>query len=157
MAHENTLGRALLVIDMTHKFAHCESSFYINNATDIIPFIQGELQYFRDRMRPIIFCSTALSGSIIRELSPRQGELCVEKKSYNAFLNTNLVNLLAKNNIQKITLVGLQLYDSILVTAASALELGFSVVVPETCVASDNELDHIAALQLINRWSKQQG
>lgn len=136
-------------------FAHKSSDKYIAQTQEIIPFVQGELQYFRDRMRPVIFCNTVNSGPIIRELSPRSGELCIEKKLNNAFSGTRLGEFLRDKKIQTLTLVGLQLCNNILLTAGSALEQNFSIVVPETCVCSDCDLDHLAALRIVTRWSKQ--
>jgi len=140
---------------MTDQFAHKDGARYVAASREIIPFVQGELQYFRDRMRPVIFCSTAARGSIIRELSPRRGEICIEKNTSNAFLHTNLAHLLVEQKVKTLTIAGLQLYSSVLLTAAAALELGFSVVVPETCVCSEHEQEHMAALRLFNRWSKE--
>jgi nicotinamidase-related amidase len=144
---ENKGGRALLVIGMTNDQT-------LESSREIIPFIQGELQYFRDRMRPVIFCSKHANSEIIKELSPRTGELSIRKIGFNAFLHTDLAHFLRTQNISKLTLVGMQLHSSILLTAAAALEQNFAVVVPETCVWSDHEADHHAALRLINRWSK---
>lgn len=155
MLGENKSRRALIVVNMTDHFAHQNGTRYVRTSKEIIPFVQGELQYFRDRMRPVIFCSTTASGNIIRELSPRRGEICIEKVRPNAFLNTNLGQILLDQKAQNLTIVGLQLYSSVLLTAAAALEQGFSVVVPETCVCSDHEQEHAAALRLFNRWSKE--
>ena len=140
---------------MTTKFLHSQSESYIRASEEIIPFVQGELQYFRERMRPVIFCNTIQNGSVIRELSPRIDEICIEKSRSNAFMFTNLNIFLKEKKVVNLTIVGVQLYNNILLTAAAALEQGFSVVVPETCVCSDSEQDHQAALRLFNRWSKE--
>lgn len=155
MLGENKSRRALIVVNMTDHFAHQDGACYIKTSKEIIPFVQGELQYFRDRMRPVIFCSTKARGNIIRELSPRRGEICIEKEKANAFLNTNLGQILLDQKVKNLTIVGLQLYNSVLLSAAAALLEGFSVVVPETCVCSDREQEHLAALRLFNRWSKE--
>ncbi len=154
MLGENKSSRALLVIDMTDQFAHKDGQCYVAASEEIIPFIHGELQYFRERMRPIIFCSARESGPVIRELSPRRGEFCLEKNYANAFLDTNLNYILFEQKVKNLTIVGLQFYKSVLLTAGAALEQGFSVVIPETCVCSDLEQDHMAALRLFDRWSK---
>lgn len=154
MLGENKSRRALIIVNMTDNFAHQNGANYIAASKEIIPFVQGELQYFRDRMRPVVFCNSAKNSAIIRELSPRRGEICIEKDKYNAFLNTNLDHILQEQKVENLTIVGLQLHSSILLTAAAALAQGFSVVVPETCVCSDHEQEHLAALRLFNLWSK---
>ena len=71
MLGENKSGRALIIVNMTDHFAHQNGARYVTaSQEEIIPFVQGELQYFRDRMRPVVFCSMAQSGSIIHGIKP---------------------------------------------------------------------------------------
>lgn len=162
MLGENRSGRAIVLVDLTNEFAHPDGSGFVPQALDIIPLVQGELQYFRERMRPIFFCNTVQAhsgsfGEVIRELRPRTGEICIEKKYPDAFLHTDLFSILAKLKVKNLTIVGLSAPTSILLTAASALQHGYSVVVPETCVCSplEHEAEHAAALRLIALWSNQ--
>lgn len=151
---ENKSGRAILVVDMVEELEHEESKAYSVASQEILPFVQGELQYFRDRMRPVIFCMSAENSRIIRALSPRTGELCIKKDRPNAFFNTTLSDILNSLKVKTLTIVGMPLHTSVLLTAAAAIDHGFSIVVPETCVCSIDEHDHSAALRLVNRWSR---
>lgn len=155
MLGENKFGRAIIVVDMVEDLDHKNGNAYMAVSKEIIPFVQGELQYFRDRMRPVIFCSTAENSKVIRELSPRAGDINIKKTRPNAFFNTELSNILDSLNIKIITIVGMPLHTSVLLTAAAAIDHGLSVVVPETCVCSIDEQDHVAALRLVNRWSRE--
>ncbi len=114
--------------------------------------MQGELQYFRERMRPVIFCNTVGNGGVIQALLPRTGEVCVSKTGPNAFYETELLTVLKSLKVTYLTIVGAFSHASVLATAIAALDHGFSVVVPETCVCAADTNDHVAALRLINRW-----
>lgn len=161
MLGENRSERAIVLVDLINEFAHPEGKRFIAGAKDIIPYVQGELQYFRERMRPVLFCSSIINreqsflDEVIRELTPRRGEICIKKSKADAFLHTDLAATLHNLKVKTLTIVGLPLTSSISLTAASALQHGFSVVVPETCVCSHDEQDHLAALRLITLWSDQ--
>lgn len=163
MLGENRSERAILVLDMINEFAHKEGRQYEPATTDIVPFVQGELQYFRERMRPVIFCNTLVAyepmddsnnfaAEVIQALSPRTGEICISKTRPNAFFRTDLADILGTLRVRNLTIVGAFSHTSVLMTAACALDQGFSVVVPETCVCASNGQDHAAALRLVNRW-----
>jgi nicotinamidase-related amidase len=162
--YENRSERAIIIIDMINEFMHRDGRRYAPVTSDIIPYVQGELEYFRERMRPVIFCNSIVKDEkssleenqfnmkVIQVLSPRNGEKCINKSKHNAFFETDLAVILKELKVHKLTITGVFSHTSILTTAASAIELGFSVVVPETCVNANNPEDHAAALRLINRW-----
>lgn len=159
MLGENRSGRAIVLVDLINEFAHVEGPGYMPSAPDIIPLVQGELLYFRERMRPVLFCNSTVShdnsffNEVIRELTPRTGEICIRKSRPDAFFGTDLAHILKNLKVKNLTIVGMSLTKSIILTAASALQYGYSVVVPETCVCSTNEQDHLAALRLLSLWS----
>lgn len=159
MLGENRSGRAIVLVDLINDYAHLEGRRYLPGVKDIIPYVQGELQYFRDRMRPVLFCNTAqvgaknFYGQVIRELTPRTGEISINKNHPDAFLHTDLFIILKNLKVKTLTIVGCPLTESIILTAASALQLGFSVVVPETCVCARTEQEQATALRLLSLWS----
>jgi nicotinamidase-related amidase len=161
--------RAMIIIDMVYALAHPNGLFYRSENSDIIPYIQGELTYFRERQRPIIFVNSAcyqrnqhepnlseMHDQIIGQLKPRTKEICISKTEKSAFFKTPLVELLQELKVGTLTLVGFFSHTSIIATAASALDLGLFVVVPETCVGAEDAQDHSAALRLINSWIRGQ-
>jgi nicotinamidase-related amidase len=168
LLNDSRSGRAIVILDMINDFAHVEGARYEVSTQDIIPFIQGEVQYFRERMRPVIFCNNStgygqgdnnvqdFGCQVIQALSPRNGEISIKKNRPNAFFKTDLVDILLSLKVGKLTIVGVFSHTSILMTAAAALDYGFDVVVPETCICADNAQDHIASLRLINRWLRSQ-
>lgn len=159
MPSENRSEQAIIVLDMINDIAHPESKNFEQATSEIIPLLQGELKYFRERMRPVIFCQTqsgktekSFSEQVIQPLSPRAQEISIAKKTDNAFLGTDLYEILVKLKIERLSIVGAFTHTSVIKTVGSALDLGFSVVVPETCVCAKSQQDHLAALHLINRW-----
>lgn len=162
MSSENR-SRAVIVLDMVNDLSHREGRDFVPSTSEIIPFIQGELQYFRERMRPVIFCNTVAShhhetkeadhqSNVIQALSPRVGEIIVKKTRPNAFFGTDLLAILTDANLRELTIVGVCSHTAVLSTAIAALDHGFFVVVPETCVWAPDSQDHAAALRIISRW-----
>lgn len=158
MLGENRSERAILVVDMINEFADNSGGSFISQTKEIIPYVLGELQYFRERSRPVLFCNTVWeksnehSRAVIRELSPRSKEICINKTRPDAFFNTELKSVLEQLKVKNVTIVGVPFHTSILLTAAAAMDYGYSVVVPETCVCSAHEQDYTAALRIITRW-----
>jgi len=157
--------RGLIVLDMINEKAHPNGLKFEPMVREIIPFIKGELAYFRQRMRPVIFCNSLsifypdepidvveFNANIISDLIPRAHEICMKKTRSNAFFKTELFNLLTHLKVRSLTIVGAFTHTSILTTTASALDYGFHVVVPETCVCSPDPQYHSQALSLMRAW-----
>lgn len=138
--------RALIVLDMT--LDRFRGPLAIEAASGIVKFVHGELRYFRERARLIVFAHAA-SSSVIQELTPRSDERVMKKPSPSAFYATDLEALLQKRGIRRLTLVGLETHTSVLLTAADAIARGYEVVVPDPCVAARDDDAHQAALRLL--------
>lgn len=143
--------RALLVLDMTiDRFRGAKS---IDGAGGIVRFVQGELRYFRERGRVVVFAHDEDAGSVIQELTPRSDERVMKKPAPSAFYGTELELLLQKKHIRRLTLVGLETHTAILLSAADALARGYEVVVPDPCVMARDAAAHAAALRLLReQW-----
>lgn len=164
MIDKNRSEQAILILDMINEFGHVDGNSFTSGILDIIPYVQGELQYFRERMRPVIFCNsdlghesgddTPIRSQVIQALLPRTGEISIKKSHQNAFHETDLANILTALKVSDLTIVGAFSHGSVIITAAAAIDHGYAVVIPETCIFGDNQPDHQAALRLINRWLK---
>jgi nicotinamidase-related amidase len=148
--------RALLILDMVESSIHGPDA--IPGAQDCIRFIEGELRYFRERDRSVIFLSTLMSGDspspFIEELLPRSNDTVIHKPGPDAFFQTELQDILARKKVRRLTMAGIGASSSILITAASAMSRGYSVAVPEPCVVDENPKNAAFALHLIrNVWS----
>lgn len=129
----------------------------IPGAKDLIRYIRGELRYFRERDRPVIFtcregAMSRREGVVVPELTPRTTERVLFRHTPSAFFGTALDELLPAST-RRLTLVGVDTATSILLTAADAYARGFQVVVPEPCVCAEDPADHAFAMRLIReRW-----
>jgi nicotinamidase-related amidase len=152
--------RALLILDMVVD--RLDGAHAVPGAHNIVRYVQGELRYFRERGRPVIFACTApelldhalgASGAeppaIIQELTPRSDERLMWKSAPSAFFDTDLGDTLRELAIRRLTLTGLETHTSVLLTAADAVARGFQVVVPDPCVIATSLDDHRFALRQI--------
>ena len=154
--------RALLVVDMTVERVSAESPTAIPGAAALVRYVQGEVRYFRERGRPVVFaCTVDKHGNapaVIQELTPRTGERVILKTGFSAFHETELADLLQSAGARRLTLTGVETNTSILLTAADALVRGFQVVVPEPCACARDPDDHRFALrQIRDVWPAQLG
>jgi hypothetical protein len=139
--------RALILLDTTlDRFRGHRA---VPGAASILRYVQGELRYFRERGRPIVFAHDELASLVIQELTPRSDEFVLRKPAPSAFFRTELDTLLARLRVRRLTLVGLETHTSVLLTAADALSRGFEVVVPDPCVVARDVASHEAALRLL--------
>jgi nicotinamidase-related amidase len=143
--------RALLVLDMTTDRVTGPQA--IPGAPQIVRYVQGELRYFRERGRPVIFSCTVTNPQqppeLLADLWPRGDERVHYKTVPSAFFDTDLAVTLRAQRVRRLTLVGTETNTSILLTAADAIAHGFEVVVPDPCVCARDPQDHKFALRQI--------
>jgi nicotinamidase-related amidase len=143
--------RALLLLDLTED--RFQGPTAIPGAMQIVRYVQGELRYFRERGRPVIFACTTTDlekpPAILAELTPRSDERVMYKHAPSAFFDSDLAETLAAQRVKRLTLVGTETHTSVLLTAADAIARGFEVVVPDPCVCARDPQDHKFALRQI--------
>jgi len=143
--------RALLILDM--GLACVRGSDAVVGAEHLVRFIQGELRYFRERGRLVIFANTNVDNRgvdvVIPELTPRSDEIRLSLSAPSAFFGTDLDRLLQKHHVRRLTLVGVETHTAVLLTGGDALARGYDVVVPEPCVCANDVVAHEAALRLL--------
>jgi nicotinamidase-related amidase len=143
--------RALVVLDMTLDRFHGPAA--VAGAASIVRFVQGELRYFRERGRPVVFaCGDKTDSLVIQELTPRSDEIVFKKPGPSAFFGTSLDTALRSQGVRRVTLVGLETHTAVLLTAADAMARGYEVVVPDPCVCAHDPEAHGAALALLRRF-----
>jgi nicotinamidase-related amidase len=145
--------RALVVLDTTLDRFRGDRA--VPGAASIVRFVQGELRYFRERGRPVVFAIDERASVVIQELTPRSDELLVRKAAPSAFFRTELEQHLIRLRVRRLTLVGLETHTAVLLTAADALSRGYEVVVPDPCVAARDADSHAGALRLLREhWPR---
>ena len=154
--------RALLVVDMTVERISPHQPLAVPGAEGLIRYVQGEVRYFRERGRPVIFActvdGTGVVPTVIQELTPRTGERVIYKRAFSAFHDTDLAEILQSVGARRLTLTGVETNTSILLTAADALSRGLHVVVPEPCTcARDPDDQRFALRQIRDVWPARLG
>jgi nicotinamidase-related amidase len=86
---------------------------------------------------------------IVEELTPRPGELVVDKYRSSAFWGTNIELLLRSNGIQTVVVGGCTTEGCVESTARDAQFSDHYVVIAEDCVGSDDQAQHEASLVLM--------
>lgn len=135
-------------------------------------------QAFRDRNLPVIFVNVGFekgyidaiskqsrlahlkeTGALVigefgtefpKELAPQEGELVVTKRAVNPFHNSNLLNWLTVNKVERIVLAGVYTHMVVDSTARHGDDSGLFVTVLEDCCASpDMELHRIECEKIL--------
>ncbi|MBZ9653840.1 cysteine hydrolase family protein [Phyllobacterium lublinensis] len=75
------------------------------------------------------------------EVAPLLGEPVIDKRANNAFVGTDLMDVLDELQVRSLVITGVLLENSVDATVRMASNLGFDVVVPEDAVASIDRRD----------------
>ena len=159
---------ALIVVDMQNDFAHPDGTLYGEEATTIIPVIQGLLERARAADLKIVFTqdwhgendpefklwgehakAETWGAEIVAGLEPRENETHIRKLRYDAFYGTELAHLLQLWDITHAVIVGTVANICVLHTAGSAALRYIDVVVPEDAVAGLTPFDKESALRQV--------
>ena len=147
MTGQEKSNRALIVLGLQERLLQPSEQSEVAGIQNIMPMVKGELQYFRERDRTVIFAISPANGPVIEQFAARSREITVHMPGLSAFYNTELEAILRELSISRLTLVGAQTNTAVLYTAADAVQRGFEVAVPKTCVWAKNKDDHEHALR----------
>ena len=158
--------RALLVVDMIHDFVDPGAPLEVPATREIIPFIQERLSYYRKSGWPVIFVCDhhdptdfemsifplhAIKGThgaeIVDELAPLPGEIVIPKKTYSGFVGTPLEEVLHKEGVRELEVVGCVTNICVFFTSADACMRGFLVFIPRKGVAALSQEEGEMALE----------
>ncbi len=154
--------RALLVVDMIHDFV--DGKFGSQDARNIVPIVskliekfrkEGIVVYLKDSHQPgdpelDVWGEHAMRGTwgsrIVEPLKPENGDIVVEKSTYDGFLFTNLEELLKNKGVKDVYLCGVATDICVKHTAFGAFARGFKVhVIKDACAGTSKE-EHKRAL-----------
>jgi|UniRef100_A0A7C3WI50 nicotinamidase-related amidase len=158
---------ALLVVDMLNDFLDPKGSLYIGPAgREIIPFIQRKLEEARAAGNVIVFvCDAhapddrefelfgrhAVKGTwgaeIIPELEMRPGDYKVEKTRYSSFYQTDLEDILQREQVERAEVVGVCTSICVMETVRDLADRGIAPVVYRDGVADFDSEAHAFALK----------
>ena len=87
---------------------------------------------------------------LVELLRPRPGDLHILKPRRSGFHSTPLEILLARLEVDRLVICGLQTHICVLFTAHAAHMRDYEIVVPGDCCAAETRADHEAALRLLS-------
>ena len=167
--HKNMLEiqkSALLILDMQDFFHNENSHAFVPSAKAIIRPMKSLAKSFINNNLPIIttkhinnkanvkqmdywwrdiLTEDSEFSQIISEFDLPKAELII-KSQYDAFYNTNLNDILQKNNIEQVIITGVMTHLCCETTARSAFVRGYNVFFPIDGTATYNEDFHNATL-----------
>jgi biuret amidohydrolase len=106
-------------------------------------------------LKPLLHHAGTFEHQILPEVSPREGELVVNKTSRSAFNSTAIERVLQNLGLKTLIVAGVTTSSCVDTTARDAADRGFQVVVVEDATAELDRPSHEAALrQFAVRWGR---
>lgn len=167
-----TSDRALLVIDMLEDFVREGAPLEVPDNRKILPAVRRRIARARKAGELVVYvCDAhrkrdpefarmgwpphAVAGTpgaaVAAEISPKPGDIVVEKKSYSGFHGTGLQPILRRHGIRKLSFSGCVTNICILFIAYEAALRGYDVTVDETLVAGLDPKTHAFALDQMEK------
>ena len=160
---------AVLVVDMVNDFLVEGGKMVLPGGYDIVPRQQALIAVARRAGRPIVYVNDAhrpglvstdrefrkrgehcIEGSwgarVIDDLAPEENDLVVIKRRFSGFFNTDLDLTLKDAMIDTLIVMGVVTNICVRSTVHDAFFLGYSVIVPEDCVAGTSRREHESSL-----------
>ncbi len=162
---------ALIVADMLNDFIDPRGALYVGQAgREIIPVIAEKIQETRARGDLVIFvCDShapddrefkffgrhavkdTWGAEIIPELELKPGDYRVEKTRYSCFFNTNLQDILNKEQVDRVEVTGVCTSICVMETVKELFDRDFHAVVHKDGVADFDPEAHAFALKHMAR------
>jgi len=163
--------KALIIIDMLNDFIPKNGALYCGAAGErIVPFIKAKAEetrnaggiviYITDSHRPAdpefkMFAKHAVKGTpgaeVIPELKPQRGDIVVPKPTLSSFYKTKLDDILKKNKVKVVDLVGVCTSICIMDTVGGLRVRGYPVTVYKKGVADFDQRMAKMALERIRK------
>jgi ureidoacrylate peracid hydrolase len=159
---------AILVVDMLNEFCKPGGAMVLPGYERLVPPQKRLIEAGRQVDAPIVFvvdthrnnmrrerellkrtphCFEGGWGAqVIDDLGPRPDDIHVVKRRYSAFFNTDLDLTLKDMEIDTVIVCGVVTNICVRATVHDAFFLGYSVVVPEDCVAATGPREQASSL-----------
>lgn len=166
------MGKAALVVaDMLNDFIDPQGSLYVGPpGREIIPFVAAKIEGTRRQSGVVIFvCDAhakddrefqyfaphAVKGSwgsqVIPELPLQSGDIRVDKTRYSAFAGTDLDEILQREQVDRVAVVGVCTSICVMETVKELFDRDIPTVVYREGVADFDHEAHAFALKHIER------
>jgi|Deesub1362A_J573_1020465.scaffolds.fasta_scaffold00050_131 nicotinamidase-related amidase len=142
---------AVIVIDMIKG----NEPYFKSDHRKILPKIEKLLEWCRERGIPVIYANDsylendwlfnfmekhAVRGTdeltVVDRISPKKGDIIIEKRRFSAFFRTDLDITLRELGIDTVVLAGINTHVCVLSTAFDAISLDFYTILLKDCCAS---------------------
>jgi nicotinamidase/pyrazinamidase len=163
--------RALILVDFVNDFFLPKGVMYIGpQARKVIPYAVSVLDEFRRKNETIIFISYAhqegdrelkifkkhaMRGSkgaqVIEEMTPLQGEYQITKRCYNGAFSTPMADVLKRNYIDDVHILGVCTSISVMETTAGLFYHGFNPVIHRKGIADTKAAEQTDALKRMKK------
>ena len=159
---------ALLIIDMINDFNFDAGEALAEHTMKIIDPILMLKKNFNKKDLPVIyindhynlwqadfekimdFCTNEKSEEIINKISPEKDkDYFLIKPKHSAFYGTALNTLLQQLDVDSLILTGIAGNICVLFTANDAYMREYNLIIPEDCIASNNDEDNQYALTMM--------
>ncbi len=160
--------KALLIVDMIHDFV--DGKFGSEGARKIVPKIREFAEKFREKGGLVVYFKDshtvtdpeikvwgehAMRGTwgseIVDELKPEQGDIVVEKTTYDGFLFTSADEILKEKGVDEVYICGVATDICVMHTAFGAFARGYMVNIIEDLCAGTGDEEHRWALGYIQK------
>ena len=165
---------AVLVVDMVYDFTNPKGKVFYPKNEEIIKELSKFLILAREEKCKIIFvehtvkkedyekakmkmreCCIEGSGGEITDARlkcDREKDIIIKKNKYSAFYNTNLQEILKRNNIENLIIVGTKTNNCILATTFDAFNHNYNIYVIKNLVGTSDDLTNNIYLRDINKY-----
>jgi nicotinamidase-related amidase len=137
-------------------------SFRTNNANIIYITYGAEIFDARDvpaHMKPIVVATNNIIGreehEIVEALTPREGELVLNKTTQGAFKSTKIDTVLRALKAKTVVCVGVSTNNCVAMTAMEACDSQYKVVVVSDATGTDSDEMQESTLKMLGRlWAR---
>ncbi len=146
----------LIVVDVQKGLFEQKTPVY--NEETLIQNINKVIKYTRKKQIPIIFIQHANKGILKYQsdewqlhpsIQPLKEEIIIHKQHGSAFKETHLNEILKKQKVQKLIILGLTTHGCVKATCHDALKFGYETILIEDAHSSFSE----KAEELIKTWN----
>ncbi|MGP4073212.1 cysteine hydrolase family protein [Piscibacillus sp. B03] len=163
---------ALLIIDMINRMDFEGAEDLYNNTVDIVGPMVELKKLAKQEGLPVIYvndnfgmwkenhddlidyCLDGMAKDWIEKLKPEEDDFFIIKSKHSGFYGTQLNLLLEDLEVDHLILTGIAGDMCVLFTAKDAYLEGYSMWVPQNCMASEEEFYNNAALHIIHRLTQ---
>lgn len=135
----DSIKTALLIIDIQEFYFPGEGPG-LHNAIPVSLKAKEVLQNFREKNQLVVHIRHyAKKGfEIHKNVAPIEGEKIITKKAINSFQNTDLLDYLKTNSINRIVIIGMQTQMCVEAATRAGADLGFEcILVHDACATRD--------------------